>query len=126
MTALLLYLTLAVTAAVVLVLVAYLIGIIIALWGARNSLAKLAGGLVAIRCTAKGRILGVSIDDSLMKVEEKQILEDLVAAAFNDARAKADERSNAEMQKIQSGIGLPAGFKLPGMLLLLSYRWALL
>lgn len=49
MTALLLYLTLAVTAAVVLVLVVYLIGIIIALWGARNSLAKLAGGLVAIR-----------------------------------------------------------------------------
>ena len=49
MTALLLYLTLAVTAAVVLVLVVYLIGIIIALWGAGNSLAKLAGGLVAIR-----------------------------------------------------------------------------
>ena len=73
------------------------------------------GGLVSIRCTAKGRILGVSIDDSLMKLEEKGILEDLVAAAFNDARAKADERSNAEMQKIQAGIGLPAGFKLPGM-----------
>ena len=49
MTALLLYLTLAVTAAVVLVLVAYLIGIIVALWRAKNSLAKLAGGLVAIR-----------------------------------------------------------------------------
>ena len=49
MTALLLYLTLAVTAAVALVLVVYLIGIIIALWGAGNSLAKLAGGLVAIR-----------------------------------------------------------------------------
>ena len=49
MTALLLYLTLAVTATVILVLVAYLLGIIIALRGARNSLAKLAGGLVAIR-----------------------------------------------------------------------------
>ena len=49
MTALLLYLTLGVTAAVVLVLVIYLVGIIIALWGAKNSLAKLAGGLVAIR-----------------------------------------------------------------------------
>lgn len=76
---------------------------------------KSGGGLVSIRCTAKGRILGVAIDDSLMKVEEKQILEDLVAAAFNDARAKADEHSNVEMQKIQSGIGLPAGFRLPGM-----------
>ena len=49
MTALLLYLTLGVTAAVVLVLVVYLIGIIIALWHARNSLAQLAGGLVAVR-----------------------------------------------------------------------------
>ena len=49
MTALLLYLTLAVSAAVVLVLVVYLLGIIVALWGAKNSLGKLAGGLIAIR-----------------------------------------------------------------------------
>ena len=49
MTAVLLYITLAVTAAVVLVLVIYLVGIIVALAGARRSLAKLAGGLVAIR-----------------------------------------------------------------------------
>ena len=49
MTSLLLYLTLGVTAAVVLVLVAYLIGIIVALWGAKNSLAALAGGLIAVR-----------------------------------------------------------------------------
>lgn len=49
MTAWLLTLTLVVTAAVVLVLVAYLLGIIVALWGARNSLAQLAGGLIAVR-----------------------------------------------------------------------------
>ena len=49
MTVLLLYVTLAVTAAVVLVLVVHLIGIIVALWGAKRSLAKLAGGLIAIR-----------------------------------------------------------------------------
>lgn len=49
MTSVLLYLTLAVTAAVVLVLVIYLVGIIVALWGAKNSLAQLAAGLVAIR-----------------------------------------------------------------------------
>lgn len=73
------------------------------------------GGLVKIRCTAKGRILGVSIDDSLMVLEDKQMLEDLVTAAFNDARAKADQAANAEMQKIQSGMGLPPGFNLPGM-----------
>ena len=73
------------------------------------------GGLVKVRCTARGRILGVVIDESLMKPEEKQMLEDLVAAAFNDARGKADRVSGEEMQKIQSGMGLPPGFNLPGM-----------
>ena len=73
------------------------------------------GGLVKVRCTARGRILGVSIDDSLMKPEEKQMVEDLVAAAFNDARGKADRVSGEEMQKIQSGMGLPPGLNLPGM-----------
>jgi DNA-binding YbaB/EbfC family protein len=73
------------------------------------------GGLVKIRCTAKGRLLGVSIDDSLIVPEDKGILEDLVAAAFNDARTKADQAANAEMARIQQGMGLPPGFKLPGM-----------
>ncbi len=73
------------------------------------------GGLVKIRATAKGRILGVAIDDSLMMPSEKQILEDLVTAAFNDARDKADRAANAEMQQMQAGLGLPPGFKLPGM-----------
>jgi len=73
------------------------------------------GGLVKIRCTAKGRLLGVSIDDSLIVPEDKQMLEDLVAAAFNDARTKADQAANAEMARVQQGMGLPPGFKLPGM-----------
>ena len=73
------------------------------------------GGLVKIRATAKGRILSVSIDDSLIVPEDKQMLEDLVTAAFNDARTKADQAANAEMQKVQSGMSLPPGFKLPGM-----------
>jgi len=73
------------------------------------------GGLVKIRCTAKGRIMAVAIDDSLMALSEKLMLEDLVAAAFNDARAKADQASNAEMQRAQQGLGLPPGFNFPGM-----------
>ena len=73
------------------------------------------GGLVKIRCTAKGRLLGVSIDDSLIVPQDKQMLEDLVAAAFNDARSKADQAADAEMQRVQQGMGLPPGFKLPGM-----------
>ena len=73
------------------------------------------GGLVRIRCTAKGRILGVAIDDSLIVPAEKQILEDLVTAAFNDARAKADQVAGQEMQSIQQGMGLPPGFNSPGL-----------
>lgn len=73
------------------------------------------GGLVKVRATARGRIMGVSIDDSLMKPEERQMLEDLVAAAFNDARDKADRVSNEEMAKIQQGIGLPPGLNIPGL-----------
>ena len=71
------------------------------------------GGLVKIRATAKGRILGVEIDDSLLAVSEKQMLEDLIAAAINDARAKADTAGNAEMAKVSAGLPLPPGFKMP-------------
>ena len=71
------------------------------------------GGLVKIRATAKGRILGVDIDDSLLAVSEKQMLEDLVAAAINDARGKADAAGQSEMGKMTAGLPLPPGFKLP-------------
>ncbi len=71
------------------------------------------GGLVKIRASAKGRIIGVDIDESLLQPSEKQMLEDLVAAALNDARGKADAVSNAEMSKMTQGLPLPAGFKLP-------------
>lgn len=72
------------------------------------------GGLVKVRATARGHIIGVTIDESLMKVEEKQMVEDLVAAAFNDARDKADRKSAEEMEKIQGGMGLPPGMNIPG------------
>ena len=71
------------------------------------------GGLVKIKATAKGRILGVSIDDSLLVPSEKSMLEDLIAAALNDARAKADVAASAEMQKMSAGLPLPPGFKMP-------------
>lgn len=71
------------------------------------------GGLVRIRASAKGRIIGIAIDDSLMDVQEKQMLEDLLAAAFNDAREKADAASNAELSSVTAGLQLPPGFKLP-------------
>ena len=71
------------------------------------------GGMVTVRATAKGRILGVSIDESLLAPSEKTMLEDLVAAAINDARGKADQAAAAEMQKMSNSLQLPPGFKLP-------------
>lgn len=71
------------------------------------------GGLVRIRASAKGRVIGVSLDDSLLVPADKGILEDLVAAAFNDARSKADAVAAEEMQKVQMAAGIPPGFKLP-------------
>ena len=71
------------------------------------------GGLVKVRASAKGRIVSVTIDESLLQPSEKSMLEDLVAAAINDARTKADAAAAPELQKMTSGIPLPPGFKLP-------------
>lgn len=71
------------------------------------------GGLVKVRATAKGRILGIDIDESLLAPSEKAMVEDLVAAAINDTKAKADVAAQAEMQKMSSSLPLPPGFKLP-------------
>ena len=71
------------------------------------------GGMVKIRATAKGRILGVDLDESLLQPSEKTMVEDLIAAAINDARTKADSAAAQEMQKMQGSLPLPPGFKLP-------------
>ena len=71
------------------------------------------GGLVKVRASAKGRVVAVTIDESLLQPSEKTMLEDLIAAAINDARTKADAAAAPELQKMTSGIPLPPGFKLP-------------
>lgn len=71
------------------------------------------GGMVKVRASAKGRIIGLSVDESLVNLDDKGMMEDLIVAAFNDARAKADEASSREMAKLTSGLPLPPGFKLP-------------
>jgi hypothetical protein len=71
------------------------------------------GGLVKVRATAKGQINGIEIDESLLQPGEKAMLEDLITAAINDARAKADAAAAPELQKMTSGMPLPPGFKLP-------------
>ncbi len=71
------------------------------------------GGLVKIRTSAKGRIISVDIDESLLQPSEKTMVEDLIAAALNDAKNKADAAAGPELQKMTSGMPLPPGFKLP-------------
>jgi DNA-binding YbaB/EbfC family protein len=71
------------------------------------------GGLVKVRASAKGRIISVEIDESLLQPSEKSMVEDLVAAAINDARAKADEAAAGAMKDVTGGLQLPPGFKMP-------------
>ena len=74
---------------------------------------RAGGGLVKVRATAKGRIIAVEIDESMLQPSEKQMVEDLIAAALNDARQKADEAAQGAMQDVTGGLQLPPGFKMP-------------
>jgi DNA-binding YbaB/EbfC family protein len=71
------------------------------------------GGLVRVRASAKGRIIAVDIDESLLAPAEKQMVEDLVAAALNDARTKADVAAADAMRGATGDLQLPPGFKMP-------------
>ena len=87
--------------------------------GLQEELAKLTvtgesgGGLVQAASTAKGELTGISIDPSLFRAEDKEVVEDLILAAIKDAQARATERSIEEMRKLTAELGLPADFKLP-------------
>jgi nucleoid-associated protein EbfC len=70
-------------------------------------------GLVKVRCTAKGQITGLDVDPSILVPSEKEVIEDLIVAAINDAQSKAQIRSQQELSKLTQGLGLPADFKLP-------------
>jgi hypothetical protein len=74
---------------------------------------KAGGGLVNVTMTGRGEMRQIRIDDSLLKLEEKELLEDLIKAAFNDAKRKADEDSQSSMNSAFGGLQLPPGFKMP-------------
>ena len=71
------------------------------------------GGMVKVRLSGKNAMLGLTIDPSLMKEDEREILEDLVKAAHDDARRKLEDAQNEEMKGIGSGMGILPGFKMP-------------
>jgi DNA-binding YbaB/EbfC family protein len=69
-------------------------------------------GAVKVIITGAGIAKKVTIDDSLISKEEKEILEDLIVAAFNDAKNKADDASSDSLKAATNGMPLPPGFKL--------------
>ncbi|PIO97868.1 conserved hypothetical protein [uncultured Pleomorphomonas sp.] len=71
------------------------------------------GGLVSVTVTGKGEIKALRIDPSLLKPEEAEIVEDLIVAAFTDARAHVDGLVAERMQAVTGNLPLPPGFKLP-------------
>lgn len=71
------------------------------------------GGLVRMVVTGKGYLRTANVDASLLKAEEKEMLEDLIVAAFNDAKARTESAFADEMQKLTASMGLPANMKLP-------------
>jgi len=70
------------------------------------------GGMVTVKLTAKGEMKSVQVDASLMKPDEKEIVEDLLVAAHAEARRKADALMQDKMKSIAGGLPLPPGFKL--------------
>ena len=71
------------------------------------------GGMVKLTLNGKGAMLKLSIDPSLMDKDDKEMLEDLIVAAHNDAKGKVDASFQDEMGKVAGGMGLPGGMKLP-------------
>ena len=70
------------------------------------------GGMVTIKISGKGDLRGVSIDDSLLKPDQKEILEDLLVAAHADAKRKLEIQLAEKMQALTGGLPLPPGLKL--------------
>lgn len=71
------------------------------------------GGSVKVTINGKKQLLKLNIDAALIDVNEKDMLEDLIIAAVNDASNQADSALNDEMSRVTAGLGLPAGMKLP-------------
>jgi len=71
------------------------------------------GGMVQLTLNGKGEVKRLKIDKAAVDPAEVEVLEDLIVAAFNDAKAKVNAHSETEMQKLTGGLALPGGLKLP-------------
>jgi nucleoid-associated protein EbfC len=70
------------------------------------------GGMVRVKLSGKNAMVGLAIDPSLMS-DEREILEDLIKAAHDDARRKLEDAQNEEMKGLSGGLGILPGFKMP-------------
>ena len=70
-------------------------------------------GMVTVTLSGKGDMRKVKIDPSLFSAEDAEVVEDLIVAAFNDAKAKVESYMQEEMSKVTGGLNLPPGMKLP-------------
>ena len=71
------------------------------------------GGLIKLTLNGKGAMTGLAVDASLLKADEREILEDLIVAAHADAKAKVEQMMAEEMKSVTGGLPLPPGLKLP-------------
>ena len=71
------------------------------------------GGMVKVVATAKGEVKRITLDECLFKPEDKEITEDLIVAAVNDAKQKGEITAQEEMKSLTGGLPLPPGMKLP-------------
>lgn len=71
------------------------------------------GGLVTVRMSGKGAMLGLKIDPTLFKEDDVEILEDLIVAAHNDAKGKAEALMQEKTRELTAGLPIPPGMKLP-------------
>ncbi len=71
------------------------------------------GGLVQVTLNGKSDLKKIKIDKSVLDHEEAEVVEDLITAAFNDAKQKVAAHAEAEMHKLTGGLNLPGGMKLP-------------
>jgi nucleoid-associated protein EbfC len=71
------------------------------------------GGLVQVTLNGKSDLRKLKIDKSLLDPNEVEVVEDLIVAAFNDAKQKVSAHAEAEMHKLTGGLNLPGGMKLP-------------
>ncbi len=71
------------------------------------------GGMIQVTLNGKGELKKIKIDKSVLDPEDSEVIEDLIVAAFNDARQKVQAHTESEMHKLTGGLNLPAGMKLP-------------